>query len=80
VVTTGPITGLPGVSATGTPTATQQWQTGQLLQATVAGSSIGKVLLAIGNRQVSAQTSLPLEKGQQLTLQVRSLGEQPVLR
>jgi len=80
VVTTGPISGLPGLSAASTPAATQQWQTGQLLQATVAGSSIGQVLLAIGNRQVSAQTSLPLEKGQQLTLQVRSLGEQPVLK
>ncbi|HED19518.1 MAG TPA: flagellar hook-length control protein FliK [Gammaproteobacteria bacterium] len=80
MVTTGPIPGLPGPTAAGALTTTQQWQTGQLLQATVAGSSIGKVLLAIGNRQVSAQTSLPLEKGQQLTLQVRSLGEQPVLK
>jgi hypothetical protein len=80
VVTTGPTSGLPGLSATSTPTALQQWQTGQLLQATVTESSIGKVLLAIGNRQVSAQTSLPLEKDQQLTLQVRSLGEQPVLK
>ncbi|GMQ88348.1 MAG: flagellar hook-length control protein FliK [Gammaproteobacteria bacterium] len=80
VVTTGPTSGLPGLSAAVTPAATQQWQTGQLLQATVSGNSIGKVLLAIGNRQVSAQTSLPLEKGQQLTLQVRSLGEQPVLK
>ncbi|GMQ84343.1 MAG: flagellar hook-length control protein FliK [Gammaproteobacteria bacterium] len=80
VVTTGPTSRLPGLSAAVTPAATQQWQTGQLLQATVSGNSIGKVLLAIGNRQVSAQTSLPLEKGQQLTLQVRSLGEQPVLK
>jgi len=80
VVTTGPLSGLPGLSAASTPAATLQWQTGQLLQATVAESSIGKVLLAIGNRQVSAQTSLPLEKGQQLTLQVRSLGELPVLK
>jgi hypothetical protein len=41
---------------------------------------MGKVLLAIGNRQVSSETSLPLKIGQQLTLQVRSLGEQPVLK
>jgi len=80
VVTTGPTSGLPGLSATSTPAAQPQWQTGQLLQATVTESGIGKVLLAIGNRQVSAQTSLPLEKGQQLALQVRSLGEQPVLK
>jgi len=51
-----------------------------LLQATVSGQTPGKVLLAIGNRQLSAETSLPLEKGQQLTLQVRSLGAQPVLQ
>ncbi len=80
VVTTGPTSGLPGLSATSTPSAIPQWQTGQLLQATVTGNSVGKVLLAIGNRQVSAQTSLLLEKGQQLTLQVHSLGKQPVLR
>ncbi|HHJ16464.1 MAG TPA: flagellar hook-length control protein FliK [Gammaproteobacteria bacterium] len=79
--TTGP-TGAPRLPATaaGTSTAAAQWQTGQLLQATVTESRIGSVLLAIGNRQVSAETSLPLEKGQQLTLQVRSLGAQPVLK
>jgi len=38
------------------------------------------VLLAIGHRQLSAETSLPLQKGQQLTLQVQSLGQQPVLQ
>jgi len=80
VVTTGPTSGLPGLPATSTPAAIQRWQTGQLLQATVTDNSIGKVLLAIGNRQVSAQTSLPLEKGQQLTLQVHSLGKQPLLK
>ncbi|MGI9319807.1 MAG: flagellar hook-length control protein FliK [Thiogranum sp.] len=57
-----------------------QWQVGQLLQATVTESRTGKVLLAVGNRQISAETSLALQKGQQLTLQVRSLGEQPVLK
>lgn len=80
MVTTGPTSGLPGLSATRSPAAIQQWQTGQLLQATVTESSIGKVLLAIGNRQVSTRTSLPLEKGQQLTLQVHSLGKLPVLK
>lgn len=79
--TTGP-TGAPPLPATAATPATTavQWQTGQLLQATVTESRIGSVLLAIGNRQVSAETSLPLGKGQQLTLQVRSLGEQPVLK
>jgi len=80
VVTTGPTSGLPGLSTGDAPSTVRQWQTGQLLQATVTGQSAGKVLLAIGNRQVSAETSLPLEKGQQLTLQVRSPGAQPVLQ
>ncbi|WP_455234539.1 flagellar hook-length control protein FliK [Thiogranum longum] len=78
--TSGPTSGTPRVSGSNAQAAATQWQVGQLLQATVADSSLGKVLLTIGNRQVSAETSLPLEKGQQLTLQVKSLGEQPVLR
>jgi len=65
-----PIGGSAGVS----------WRPGQLLQATVTESATGRVLLAIGHRQLSAETSLPLHKGQQLTLQVQSLGQQPVLR
>ncbi len=78
--TPGPTSGIPqqlGPSG-GTPTA--NWRTGQLLQATVAESSAGKVVLTIGHRQVSAETSLPLDQGQRLTLQVHSLGKQPVLR
>jgi flagellar hook-length control protein FliK len=78
--TSGPTSGISRSLATATPTLAGQWQVGQLLQATVTESRVGKVLLAIGNRQISAETSLALEKGQQLTLQVRSLGEQPVLK
>jgi len=77
--TSGPTSGIPQLLATNRVTG-GQWQVGQLLQATVTENGIGKVLLDIGNRQVSAETSLPFQKGQQLTLQVRSLGEQPVLR
>ena len=79
--TSGPTPGVPKAVATSNPTTrVTQWQVGQLLQATVVQSDLGKVLLSIGNRQVSAQTSLPLQRGQQLALQVRSLGEQPLLR
>lgn len=79
--TSGPTSGVPKAVATSNPTSSvTQWQVGQLLQATVTRSDIGKVLLSIGNRQLSAQTSLPLQNGQQLALQVRSLGEQPLLR
>ena len=55
-------------------------QVGQQLQATVLQNSAGKILLTLGNRQLSAESSLPFKPGQVLTLQVRSLGEQPVLR
>ncbi len=51
-----------------------------MLQATVTENRSGRVLLTVGNRQISADTSLPLVKGQQLTLQVHSLGERPVLK
>ncbi len=78
--TSGPTSGIaprPGPAAS---TASAPWRAGQLLHATVTEGGAGRVLLAIGHRQVSAETSLPLEKGQQLTLQVHSTGQQPVLR
>jgi len=78
--TSGPTSGISRLLAAATRTLPGQWQVGQLLQATVTESRTGKVLLAVGNRQISAETSLALQKGQQLTLQVRSLGEQPVLK
>jgi len=53
---------------------------GEQLQATVLSSDAGKVLLAIGHRQLSAESSLPFRPGEVLTLQVRSLDQQPVLR
>ncbi|MEN8803537.1 MAG: flagellar hook-length control protein FliK [Thiogranum sp.] len=78
--TSGTTSGISRSLGAATPSLAGQWQVGQLLQATVTESHTGKVLLAIGNRQISAETSLAFEKGQQLTLQVRSLGEQPVLK
>ena len=78
--TSGPTSGIaprPGPAAS---TASAPWRAGQLLHATVTEGGAGRVLLAIGHRQVSAETSLPLEKGQQLTLQVQTTGQQPVLR
>jgi len=66
--TSGPTSGISRSLASATRTAPVQWQIGQLLQATVTESHAGKVLLAIGNRQISAETSLTLKEGQQLTL------------
>ncbi len=76
----GSLAGLFRVPPATTATVNGQWQVGQLLQATVTGSEPGRALLAIGNRQVVAETSLALQKGQQLTMLIRSLGSQPVLQ
>lgn len=78
--TPGPTSGSPPITGTSTAAAAIRWQVGQLLQATVAENVAGKILLSIGNRQVSSETSLALTKGQQLTVQVRSLGDIPLLR
>jgi len=78
--TSGPTSGTPPVTSTATAASQLRWQIGQLLQATVLQRNAGDVLLSIGNRQVVSETSLPLEKGQQLTVQVRSLGDLPQLR
>jgi hypothetical protein len=78
--TSGPTAGISPPLAAATRGSAAQWQVGQLLLATVTERRAGNVLLAIGNRQISAETSLPLQKGQQLGLQVLSLGERPVLR
>lgn len=77
--TPGPTPGTAPLTGANAAT-TLRWQVGQLLQATVADTLAGKILLSIGNRQVISTSSLPLTKGQQLTVQVRSLGEIPVLR
>lgn len=78
--TSGPTSGIPARPGPTGSTAAAPWRPGQLLQATVTESAAGKVLLTIGQRQLSAETSLRLQNGQQLTLQVQSLGKQPVLR
>jgi hypothetical protein len=51
-----------------------------LLTATVLETPApDRATLNVGGQQVQAETSLPLAKGQTLTLQVTSLGRQPVL-
>jgi hypothetical protein len=79
--TSGPTSGIPQLLNTLATRATAlQLQVGQQLQATVVDNSAGRILLSLGHRQVSARSSLPFERGQALTVEVRSLGEQPVLR
>ena len=55
-------------------------QIGQLLQATVLENDAGRILLSVGHRQLSADSSLSFRPGEVLTLQVRELGAQPVLK
>lgn len=72
--------GIQQLLAAATRSIPQPLQVGQTLQASVIQSSASSILLAIGDRQLKAETSLAMKVGQQLTLQVRSLGDQPVLR
>jgi len=53
---------------------------GQLLQATVLENDAGKILLSVGHRQLSAESSPSFRPGEVLTLQVHELGARPVLR
>ena len=63
------------------PAALKSWQVGQILSATVAGvSGNGAVTLRINNLLLNAQTSLPLQTGQTLKLEVARGGEQPLLK
>ncbi len=63
------------------PAALKSWQVGQILSATVAGvAGNGAVTLRINNLLLNAQTSLPLQTGQTLKLEVARGGEQPLLK
>jgi hypothetical protein len=63
------------------PAALKSWQVGQVLSATVAGvSTNGTVTLRINNVLLNAQTSLALQTGQALKLEVTRAGEQPLLK
>ncbi len=63
------------------PAALKSWQVGQILSATVAGvSPNGSVTLRINNLLLNAQTSLALQTGQTLKLEVARGGEQPLLK
>ncbi len=63
------------------PAALKSWQVGQILSATVVGvSTNGAVTLRINNLLLNAQTSLSLQTGQTLKLEVARGGEQPLLK
>lgn len=76
----GPTSGIPLPLINRPQPVSPPLQVGQRLLATVLENSAGKILLSLGNRQLSAESSLPFKPGQVLTVQVRSLGEQPVLK
>ncbi|MDH3589042.1 MAG: hypothetical protein OEQ74_06535, partial [Gammaproteobacteria bacterium] len=64
-----------------TPAVSNAWQIGTILEAVALSDSVkGRVQLQIGARVVSAQTSLPLEAGQTLRLQVAETGRTVVLQ
>ncbi len=76
----GPTSGAPPALPRTTVQAPPPWQVGQLLQANVVENSAGRILLALGHRQLSAESSLPFKAGEVLTLEVRTLGARPVLK
>ncbi len=76
----GPTSGIPLTLLNRPQPVALQLQVGQQLQATVLENDAGKILLTIGNRQLSADSSLPFEPGQVLSLRVLRVGQQPVLR
>ncbi len=76
----GPTSGTPPPLPRLTAQAPAPLQVGQLLQASVVENSAGRILLALGHRQLSAESSLPFKTGEVLTLEVRSLGARPVLK
>ncbi|CAK0780750.1 conserved hypothetical protein [Gammaproteobacteria bacterium] len=56
------------------------WQAGEILEATVVVSQVGRLTLELGGTRVQAQSGLQFSPGQHLRLQVTEPGEQPVLR
>lgn len=63
------------------PAAIKAWQVGQILSATVVGvSTPGSVTLRINHLLLAAQTTLALQTGQALKLEVVKGGDQPTLK
>lgn len=76
-----PSIGAATVTVTSSPAEVRNWQVGQLLNAVaLSGSERGQVTLRAGAATLSAQMPLTVKAGQVFTLQVISLGNQPVLQ
>ena len=67
---TGPAPPRAPASVSGVDSGAPRWQLGQVLQATaLADTRNGQTPLQIGRQLVQAQTPVPLQGGQQLSLQ-----------
>lgn len=61
--TSGPTSGIPQLPNTTTRVTALQLQVGQQLQAVVLDNTANRILLSLGYRQVSAESSLPFQRG-----------------
>lgn len=73
-----PIT--PASPLTAAPQGLRAWQLGQLLTARVLGQTDGTITLDIDGAVLTTRSPVQLSVGRSITLQVVSLGEQPVLQ
>jgi hypothetical protein len=69
-------------TSTDSQTRSQQWQTGQRLQALVIdpGAADRTARIQIGGRELTLQSAIPRAAGQRITLEVLQGGERPELR
>lgn len=78
---TGPAPPRAPARTSGVASSAPRWQLGQVLKATaLADTRNGQTPLQIGRQLVQAESPVPLQRGQQLSLQVSSLTDLPVLR
>ena len=69
------------IKPTQLPNTINNWQVGQVLQATVVKqASPQSLILQVGNQQLQADTTVILPVGQKLELRVSQLGDKPILQ
>lgn len=75
--TPGPTAGTSAPTAAPGPSA---WRVGQIVQARVTAVAANRITLLAGGRELVTQTPAPLRVGDTIALEVRRLGDPPVLR
>lgn len=70
------------IEAKAIPAILKSWQIGAIFEsrAHTSSNATGELLLQIGQHLIDAKTKTPISAGENLTLQVNSLGERPLLK